>query len=221
MIAGVCAGVAPLAEAGLLDGRRATTHWAVAESFRQRYPKVDWHTELLITEDGNLFCSGGAHAAIDLSLYLVEKLCGHEVAVQCSRWLVLDMPRTYQSGYSILPISRSHSDQKIRAIEDYLRVRFGEDFSTEDVALHAGMSRRNFIRRFKQATGHLPGAYLQMIRVAAARQMLEEGDASIQRVGSTVGYNDAAFFRHVFKRHIGLTPADYRNRFRSTTKLVR
>jgi transcriptional regulator GlxA family with amidase domain len=214
MIAGVCSGVAFLAEAGLLDGRRATTHWGVAEDFQRRYPKVDWRTDMLITEDGGLFCGGGVNAATDLALYLVARLCGHQVAVECAKALILDMPRLYQSCYAFLPASRPHSDTRVRELEAHLHENFQRDISIEDLASHAGMSARNLIRRFKAATGSLPGAYLQKIRVAAARQLLEDGAPSVQRVGVQVGYEDTAFFRRVFKRYSGLTPAAYRERFR-------
>src|SRR5581483_11407268 len=107
-IAGICSGVAFLAESGLLDGRQATTHWGVAELFRQRYPKVDWQPDHFVTEDGRIFCSGGIYAAIDLSLYLVEKFCGRDIALQCAKSLLLSMPRGRQSGYSVLPLSRPH-----------------------------------------------------------------------------------------------------------------
>lgn len=212
MLAGVCSGVAFLAEAGLLDGRRATTHWGVAEEFRRRYPKVDWRTDMLITEDAGLFCGGGVNAATDLSLYLVERLCGREIALQCSKALLLDMPRLHQSGYAILPISRPHADAPMRTLEEYLHENFRRDVSIEELAGIAGMSARNLIRRFKAATGCLPGAYLQMVRVAAARQMLENGAASVQRVGVSVGYEDTSFFRRVFKRYSGMPPAAYRDR---------
>lgn len=214
MLAGVCSGVAFLAEAGLLDGRRATTHWGVAEEFRCRYPKVDWRTDMLITEDGGLFCGGGVNAATDLSLYLVERLCGREVALECSKALLLDMPRLHQSGYAILPISRPHTDAPMRRLEEYLHANFRRDVSIEELADIEGMSARNLIRRFKAATGYLPGAYLQMVRVAAARQMLENGAASVQQVGVSVGYEDTSFFRRVFKRYSGMPPAAYRERYR-------
>lgn len=214
LVAGVCSGVAFLAEAGLLDGRPATTHWGVAEEFRRCYPKVDWRTDLLITEDAGLFCGGGVNAATDLSLYLVERLCGHEIAVECSKALLLDMPRLHQSGYAILPLARPHTDAKVRALEEHLHANFHRDVPIEELAQVAGMSARNLIRRFKAATGYLPGNYLQMVRVAAARQMLEDGAASVQRVGVSVGYEDTTFFRRVFKRYSGMTPAAYRERFR-------
>lgn len=214
MLAGVCSGVAFLAEAGLLDGRRATTHWGVAEQFRHRYPKVDWRTDMLITEDAGLFCGGGVNAATDLSLYLVERLCGREIALECSKALLLDMPRLHQSGYAILPIARPHDDAPVRALEDYLNANFRRDVSVEELAGVAGMSTRTLIRRFKAATGCLPGAYLQMVRIAAARQMLENGASSIQQVGLSVGYADTSFFRRLFKRYSGTNPAAYRERYR-------
>jgi transcriptional regulator GlxA family with amidase domain len=214
LVAGVCSGVAFLAEAGLLDGRRATTHWGVAESFRARYPRVDWRPDLLITEDGGLFCGGGVNAAKDLGLYLVDRLCGHETAVECAKALILDMPRVNQTGYATLPLSPPHRDAKVRAAEEYLGAHFRAGPAVDEVARHLGMSPRNFVRRFKAATGHLPGAYLQMLRVAAARQQLEDGAPSVERVARSVGYEDPAFFRRVFKRHVGLTPAHYRERFR-------
>jgi transcriptional regulator GlxA family with amidase domain len=212
-VAGVCTGVAFLAECGLLDGRQATTHWGVADILRQRYPKVDWRFEQFVTEDGRLFCSGGIYASIDLSLYLVEKFCGHEIALQVAKSLLLSMPRSRQLGYSVVPLSHPHSDGKIRQIEEYLRGHFDGDVTIDFLAERIGMGPRNFIRRFKAATGRLPGAYIQMLRVSAARELLEHGAASIQDVSSKIGYEDVAFFRSLFKRHTGMTPAEYRTHF--------
>jgi transcriptional regulator GlxA family with amidase domain len=212
-VAGVCTGVAFLAECGLLDGRQATTHWGVADFMRERYPKVLWRPEQFVTEDNRLFCSGGVYASIDLSLYIVEKFCGHDVALQCARSLLVSMPRSRQSGYSVSALSRPHSDHKIREAERYLQDQFDKTVSFAAVAARIGMGPRNFIRRFKAATGRLPGAYVQMLRVAAAKELLDHGAASIQAVCSKVGYGDIAFFRTVFKRHTGMTPAEYRKRF--------
>jgi transcriptional regulator GlxA family with amidase domain len=150
-IAGACTGVAFLAESGILDGRRATTHWGVAEIFRKRYPKVRWQPEQFVTEDGRLFCSGGVYASIDLSLYLVEKFCGHEVALQCAKSLLLSMPRGRQSGYSVVQLSRPHSDEKIRQTEEYLQQHFDSDVSIGRLAERVGMGPRNFIRRFRRS----------------------------------------------------------------------
>lgn len=212
-IGGVCSGVAFVAETGLLDGRRATTHWAVAELFKQRYPKVLWQPEHFVTEDAGLFCSGGVYASIDLSLYLVEKFCGHDIAVQCAKSLLVSLPRSRQSGYGVTPLSRPHNDERIKNLEDHLQRNFNKDVSMELLASEIGMSPRNLTRRFKAATGHVPGAYLQLLRVSAARELLEGGRAPVQSVSSAIGYEDVAFFRTLFKRHTGMTPAEYRSRF--------
>ena len=130
-IAGVCTGVAFLAECGLLDGRRATTHWGVADLLRERYPKVLWQPEQFVTEDDHLLCSGGIYASIDLSLYLVEKFCGHEIALQMCEVAARQHAAQPQSGYSVLPLSRPHSDDKIRQTEEYLQKHFDRDVSIE------------------------------------------------------------------------------------------
>jgi len=212
-LAGVCSGVALVAETGLLDGRRATTHWGVADIYRKRYPKVRWQPEHFITEDAGLFCGGGVYAAIDLSLYLVEKYCGHEIALECAKSLMVTPPRTLQSGYAMAPLSRPHGDERVKQIENLLQSRFDQDISLEAVAAEQAMSPRNLLRRFKAATGHLPGEYLQLLRVTAARQLLERGRAPVQKVAAAVGYEDCTYFRGLFKRHTGMTPSEYRNRF--------
>jgi transcriptional regulator GlxA family with amidase domain len=212
-LAGVCMGAAYLAEAGLLDGKRATTHWAVAADLAKRYPKVDWHPEMFVTEDDRLLCSGGLTAAADVSLYLVEKLCGHEIAVQTAKSLLLSMPRTNQSGYAVLPLSPAHDDDRIRAVENFLQGNFHKTTTNEVLAEFAGMSERTFLRRFKAATGRVPAAYVQAIRVETAKAMLERESSPIQTVSSAVGYDDVSYFRSLFKRQTGMTPAEYRDRF--------
>ena len=212
-IAGICTGVAFLAESGLLNGKQATTHWAVADRLRELYPKVRWKVDHFVTEDSRVCCSGGVYASIDLSLYLVEKFCGHDIALQVAKALLVSMPRHRQSGYAVTPLSRPHDDERIKQAEDFLHAHLGDDISIEALAGRTGMGARNFIRRFKAATGRLPRAYMQMLRVWAAKDMLEHGATSIQAVSSKIGYDDVAFFRTLFKRHTGMTPAEYRERF--------
>ncbi|QID17536.1 helix-turn-helix domain-containing protein [Nitrogeniibacter mangrovi] len=212
-VGSICTGAAFLAEAGLLDARRATTHWAIVSRYARRFPAVHWHADELITEDDRLLTCGGVHAGLDMSLYLVEKFCGHEVALQCARALVLDLPRTHQSGYAILPLSRPHQDERIREVEAFICARYADDLSVEQLAGKALMSPRTFMRRFKAATGRLPGNYLQARRIAVARELLEAGAQSIREVSDRVGYEDLAYFRKLFKRETGMTPAEYRRRF--------
>jgi len=213
LIVGVCMGAAYLAEAGLLDDRVATTHWGLCAKFAERYPQVHWRPELFVTEDSRLLCSGGVFASVDVSLYLVEKLCGHEVAVQTAKALLLPMPRTHQTGYSMLPVSKPHADERIRAAETYLQVNFREDIPIPFLADRAGLGVRTFVRHFKAATGRLPADYLQAVRIEAAKVMLETDGRPIQLISSDVGYDDVAFFRSLFKRITSMTPTEYRAHF--------
>lgn len=216
-IAGVCTGVALLAEAGLLDGRQATTHWALADEYRKQYPLVDWKPELFITSSDNIYCGGGVYAALDLCLYIVEHFAGYEVAKQTARALLINPPRTWQASFSVPLLSEQHKDEKIRAAQDYLQQYFNAQFTMDELAQRVGMSPRNFARRFRSATGKAPLSYLHMLRINCARQLLEVDHKSIQEVCFEVGYQDVPFFRNIFRRHTGLSPSEYRQRFASTS----
>ncbi len=216
-VAGVCMGAAYLAEAGLLDGRLATTHWAVADRLQARWPLVNWRPDLFVTEDSRLLCSGGVYASMDVSLYLVEKLCGHEVALRTAKALLLPMPRVHQSGYAMLPVSQAHDDERIRVAEALIQASLREGVATSRLAEHVGLADRTFVRRFKAATGRLPGGYLQALRIEAAKVMLEREERPIQAISSDIGYDDVAFFRELFKRSTGMTPGQYRASFAPLT----
>lgn len=212
-VAGVCMGSAYLAEAGLLDGRIGTTHWSVCGRIADRYPQVKWKPDLFVTEDARVLCSGGVCGSVDVSLYMVEKLCGHEVAVQTAKALLLPMPRIYQSGYAMAPISQPHDDERIRTAEAFLQANFRDEVSTPHLADHVGLGERTFVRRFKAATGRQPAAYLQKLRIEAAKTLLERDGAPVQSISAEVGYEDVAFFRRLFRRNTGMTPAEYRAHF--------
>lgn len=212
-LAGVCSGVSILAETGLLDGKIATTHWALADRFRQSYPKIRWQAERFITQAGRVFCGGGVYSAIDLSLFLVEKYCGHETAVETAKALLLDTPRVWQSGYAMAPPRSSHDDEGIRKAQAFLMRSFKDEVRVEELAARVGMSPRNFARRFLSATGETPLAYLHRLRIDAARHLLEAGKLGVAEVSEAVGYRDLAFFRRLFRRHAGEPPRAYRTRF--------
>jgi transcriptional regulator GlxA family with amidase domain len=212
-IASVCSGVGLLAATGLLDGRRATTHWSLAEPFRRMYPRVQWMPELMVTEDGSFYCGGGVNAALDLALYLVARFCGHEVAMQSAKAFLIEMPRAWQAGFSIVPLKTEHSDKSISVAQEWLHANFHQSFPLEAPAERVNMSLRNFVRRFKQATGDSPLIYLQKLRVAAAKRLLENDHRGMQEISEAVGYQDVVFFRKIFQRHTGVSPSAYRQKF--------
>lgn len=212
-IATVCSGTFVLAETGLLDGKTATTHWAFAEQFKQRYPQIDLKVERLVTDEGDLFCSGGYNAGVDLSLYLVEKYCGHEVALQSSKSMVTDIGRTSQAPYVVLQFLKDHHDDQIRSVQEWIENNFDQNFTYDHLARTIGMSRRTLERRFKNATGETPLTYQQSIRVEAAKRLLETGLRSFDEITYQVGYEDSSTFRKIFSKQTGLVPTEYRKKF--------
>jgi transcriptional regulator GlxA family with amidase domain len=212
-IASVCSGVGLVAAAGLLDGKRATTHWGLAERFREKYPRVKWMPELMVTEDRGFYCGGGVNASLDLSIYLVERFCGHDIAMQTAKALLIETPRAWQSGFAIVPLKTDHTDDSIASAQEWMHRNFAKTFPLEEPARRVGMSVRNFVRRFKEATGDSPLIYLQKLRIAAAKRMLESDHRMMQEICDAVGYQDVAFFRGLFQRHTGVSPSAYRERF--------
>jgi transcriptional regulator GlxA family with amidase domain len=213
-IASVCTGAFILAETGLLDSKTATTHWGFVRQFRKRYVKVKCRPDELITDEGDLFCSGGSNSCIDLSLYLVEKLCGRTVALQCAKTMVYDLGRSTQAPYSALIAKRSHRDSMIHDVQNWIEEHFSQRHGVSILAGRVNMSERTFQRRFKEATGDTPLSFLQKVRIEAARDLLETGGKSFEEITSLVGYEDPASFRKIFLRQTGLLPRDYQRLYR-------
>ena len=138
--------------------------------------------ELMVTEDHDFYCGGGVHAALDLSLYLVEKFCGHEVAMQSAKALLIETPRAWQAGFAIIPLKTEHSDDSISSAQEWLHQNFHQNFPLESPARRVGMSLRNFVRRFKQATGDSPLIYLQ--KAAHRRRQAPAGGRPPHHAGS-------------------------------------
>ena len=218
-IAGLCTGAFVLAATGLLDGKDATTHWIAADIFRQLFPEVNLRPERLITDAGGLYCSGAFTACFDLSLYLVAKLVGYDVAAKSAKTLVYDIGRVSQTPYSPFNFQRNHQDDIILASQRQLEKKYTENIDIDVVAQESGMSRRTFERRFKTATGDSPLLYLQRVRVEAAKQILEEKNSSFDEISYEVGYENSSFFRKVFVKHTGLLPGEYRVKFRRSWNL--
>jgi transcriptional regulator GlxA family with amidase domain len=212
-IASVCTGSFFLAASGLLDGKTATTHWGFVEQFKRMFPKVHLKPERLITDEGDLYCSGALYSGVDLSLYLIEKYCGHAVAVQCAKTLVHDMNRESQAPYTVFRFQRKHKDEKIKIAQQWIEDNYSEEFDVDRLAKLCCMSRRTFERRFKNATGDTPLAYLQRMRVETAKRMLESSTLSFDEICYRLGYENSNFFREIFKKYACLLPSEYQRKF--------
>lgn len=217
-IAAVCSGVALVAGAGLLDGKRATAHWGLVDLYRQGFPRVDWRPEYLVTDAGDICCGGGINSAADVALYIVEKFCGRETASQCAKALLIEMPRTWQNAFTHFCMRSPHDDETIHRAQEWMQRHYADAVNLDSLASELGMSTRNFARRFKEATGESPLNYLHGLRVAMAKRLLENGRLSVQQIASEVGYTDLIFFRKLFKRHAGIGPTDYRKRFGNSSR---
>jgi AraC-like DNA-binding protein len=151
-------------------------------------PRARWQPDDLVTEEDGVYCGGGVHAALDLALYLVDRLAGRDTARECAKALVLDMPRECQAGFSVLPVGARHEDEAVRRAERFIHGHCREDVRFDALARELGMSPRNFMRRFKEATGSTPLEYLQRLRVRAAQRMLEDDHTAVSEVAAAVGY---------------------------------
>jgi len=212
-IASSGAGAFLTAEAGLLDGRLATIHWGFSEAFQTRYPQVKLREELRITSDGNRFCAAGGVAWMQLILHLIERHCGYEIATQVARTHVLDYRREGPAWHSALLHRKSHRDTTIRTVETWLEQHYATVQSLHKLALKFEMSPRNFMRRFKRATGCTPLDYLQQLRIEAAKRRLQQSDMNVDEVTRQVGYEDVSSFSKLFHARTGMTPSQYRQRF--------
>ena len=212
-IASICLGAFLLAQTGLLDSKIATTHWGYMNRFRKQFPKVKLKPEKLITDEGDLFTAGGANAGGDLALYLIEKYAGKEAAFQTARIMVMDMDRKSQSPYLLFRFEKIHGDKDVLNIQNWLEKNFNDEIKVDLLADKAGMSRRTFERRFKNATGDSPLRYLQRVRIENAKQLLESGGKTFDEITYMVGYEDSSTFSRIFKKTTGLSPNLYKKKY--------
>jgi transcriptional regulator GlxA family with amidase domain len=212
-LASVCAGAFTLASTGLLDGKEATTHWGMARQFKKTFPKVNLRTDLMVTDQGNLFCGGGVTADLNLSLYLINKYCGREIALQSSRCTLVNLDQIAQLPFSVFNPEKNHNDSEILDIQEWIEVNYAQNVNLEELAEKMGLSLRQFNRRFKSATGETAIKYLQQIRVEKAKQELIDTKQTFDAISLNAGYENASFFRRIFKSNTGISPAQYRNKF--------
>ncbi len=218
-IASFCTGAYLLAVSGLLNGRKATTHVNAAGEFERQFPEVILVKDEVVTDDGGIYTSGGATSSFHLMLHILEKFCGREMAVRASKYFAIDPDRKRQTHFaSFAPVR--HHDKIIADVQEQMEKTFADIHTVDEVIRDFPVSKRNFIRRFKLATGKTPLEYLQNIRIEASKKILECSDASIAEAMYDVGYSDAKAFRKLFKRIVGLTPRAYKKRFEINVRVV-
>ncbi|MEQ8877097.1 MAG: GlxA family transcriptional regulator [Phycisphaerales bacterium] len=213
VLGSVCAGAFVLAETGLMNGRRATTHWAFAEQLGRRFPEIEVADDRMVLDDGDIITAGGILAWTDLGLTLVERFLGPATMLATARFLLVDPPRSSQRPFAGFIPRFDHGDDAIRRAQHHLHARYSEPLQQADLQAVAGLTERTFLRRFTAATGHRPNAYLQHVRIAKARETLERTLAPVDRIAWDVGYSDPAAFRKLFHKLVGTAPAAYRQRF--------
>lgn len=214
---GLCSGCFFLAEAGMLDGRRATTHWGVAPLLRARYPAVKVEPDAIFVREGNVWTSAGVTAGLDLALAMVEEDLGREIALAVARDLVIYLKRPGgQSQFSVYLASQMTAHASIRDIQDWILNALDARLSIAQLARRAAMSERNFIRVFVRETGYRPAEFIEIARLEKARRLLEQEALPLKTVAVRSGFRSDDQLRRVFMRRLGVTPGAYRERFSGT-----
>lgn len=221
-VASVCTGAFLLAEAGLLDGRRATTHWAYCDSLARRYPRTRVEPDPIFVRDGPIVTSAGVTAGIDMSLALVEEDLGRAAALTIARWLVLFLrrPATQAQFSAHLALQTARRDP-LRDVQRWIADNPAADLRVESLAARAAMSARHFARAFVLETGVTPARFVERVRIEAARWRLEETDDTVDSIATACGFGSAETMRRSFLRCLGTGPAEYRRRFSSTPASAR
>jgi transcriptional regulator GlxA family with amidase domain len=214
LVGAICSGTALLAETGLLDDREATTSWWLGEMFRRRYPRVRLSLDKLLTVDGNLWCGGAATAHLNMCLKLIEHHAGPEIAALVARWMLIDPNRDSQAPYAMIDMIPTSSDPVVAKAQEWIKARLTDTIDLTQVAEAAAVSTRTLIRRFQDAIGQTPLSYIQRLRVEHAKSLLSTTALAVERVMDKSGYSDMSGFRKLFRDHTGLTPHEYRERFR-------
>jgi transcriptional regulator GlxA family with amidase domain len=213
-LASVCTGAFLLAETGLLDGKRTTTHWKFAEELSARHPQVTVERDRIYVQDGKIYTSAGVTAGMDLSLALVEEDFGSAVALQVARALVLYLRRPGgQSQFSVLLSRHSSGYKPFRELQVWMAENLAENLSVEKLAARAAMSPRNFARVFAREAGVTPAHFVQQLRVEAARRELETKVKGLDAIAEQCGFSSAEIMRRAFLRTIKVSPGGYRDRF--------
>ncbi len=212
-LASLCIGAFLLADTGLLNGKKCSTHWNAANEFRTMFPEVEMVDGSIITEEQGIYSSGGANSYWALLLYLVEKYTDRDTAILASKYFAVDIDRDSQAAFMMFKGQKEHGDKEIVLAQEFIEENYQEKISVEELADKVSVGRRSFERRFKKATNNTVVEYIQRVKIEAAKRSFESSQKNITEVMFDVGYTDTKAFRTLFKKITGLTPIEYRNKY--------
>jgi transcriptional regulator GlxA family with amidase domain len=216
ILSSVCSGSLVLAETGLLDGQETSGHWAYRELFRDHYPKVKFRMDSILRfagEQDRIVTAGGVTSWQDLALYLIARLCGPQDAIRTAKIHILSDRSDGQLPFAVITPRVQRKDAIIGACQNWIAENYACPNPVASMTTRSGLKPRTFARRFLAATGYQPVDYVHTIRIEEAKQLLETDTVGVEEIGHIVGYEDPTFFRRLFKRKAGLTPAAYRRKF--------
>jgi len=216
ILGSVCSGSLVLAETGLLDGLEASGHWAYRDLFRDQYPNVKFRMDSILRfagEKDRIVTAGGVTSWQDLALHLIARFCGPQHAIRTAKVHMLADHSDGQLPFAVITPRVQHTDAVISDCQTWIAENYTCQNPVARMAERSGLNARTFARRFLAATGYHPVDYVQVVRIEEAKQLLETDSVSVEEVGQIVGYEDPTFFRRLFKRKAGLTPAAYRRKF--------
>lgn len=212
-LAAACNGNFLLAETGALDGRKATTHWSLINTFRQRYKKITVEPEKIVIDNGSVLSAAGVTAYFNLAIFLVERYGSKDLALASAKVFLVDSGRKIQTPYQMFQVTKNHGDDEVVQVQEWLETNYSKTVTLEQMTHICNLTKKTLTRRFKKVTGDSPMSYLQKLRVENAKRMLESKKVAFNEITWRVGYNDISSFHKVFKSETGLTPIEYRSKF--------
>jgi transcriptional regulator GlxA family with amidase domain len=216
-VCSICTGAFLLADAGLLNGKRATTHWRFVASFAKKHPAVSWDPNPIFVQDGSIYTSAGISAGMDLALALIEEDYGSALALEVARHMVIFLRRPgSQAQFSVALAAQAAERKSLQELQVWIAENLAKNLSVEVLAERAAMSARNFARVFARELGNTPARYVEQVRIEAARTQLASTDDGVDQIASRCGFSSAELLRRCFLRHFKVAPSQYRKHFRTT-----
>ncbi|RAJ81991.1 transcriptional regulator GlxA family with amidase domain [Chitinophaga dinghuensis] len=215
-----CIGAFFLAGTGLLDGKRAATHWAAANDLQEMYPNVEVVDEKIMTEEDGIYTSGGAYSYLNLVLYLVEKYTNRDIAIVIAKTFMIDIDKDSQSPFIMFQGQKSHEDEPVKKAQEFIEQNFQDRVTVDQLANMLALGRRSLERRFKKATSNTVTEYIQRVKMEVAKKSFESSRKNISEVMYDVGYADIKAFRTIFRKVTGLSPIEYRNKYNKSAAVA-